>query len=341
MKVLGLTHSSSGCGYHRVMVPVALMPKDKGRITDVCNDEVLSEGWDVVIVNRMWHPELLEQRKKYGFKLVVDMDDYWIVDHYHISAMDYGASNHDLEIVKFMKAADMVTCTHERLAERIYPYNKNVVILPNAIPYGEFQFTDTKEECDKTRFFWAGGISHEPDLRLLKNPISKIKGSDIEDKVKMIVGGFSDSNYTEQKVWGAMANHFTGDKQLDSTAMKAMNVFEYYTMYQFCDIALVPLRKSNFNTYKSNIKILEAAGKSAPVICSSVHPYLGFPEDLVNYAHEDKMWLHWMRKAVYEPKWRIEQGKALREYVDKHYNFKEINLQRRAAFDSLKGQPVN
>ena len=335
MRILGLTSKNSGCGYHRVMVPVSLMPKERGRITDVCTDEVLDKGWDVVLLNRMWHDNIFEQRKKYGFKLVVDMDDYWIVDHYHISAMDYGFSNWDLQIVRFMREADMVTCTHERLAERIYPYNKSVVVLPNAIPYGEFQFTDTKEESDKLRFFWAGGISHEPDIKLLRNPISKLKGSAIEGKIKMLIGGYSDSNYTEQKTWGAMASYFTANMQLDSAALKAMDVFNYYTMYQHCDVSLIPLRKSNFNAYKSNIKILEAAGKKAPVICSSVHPYLGFPEDLVNYAHEDKMWLHWMHKLTDSEQMRKEQGEALREYVDKHYNFREINLQRRAAFDSL------
>ena len=76
MRILGLTSKNSGCGYHRVMVPVSLMPKEKGRITDVCNDEVLSLGWDVVLVNRMWHDNLLEQRDKYGFKLVVRFSDH-------------------------------------------------------------------------------------------------------------------------------------------------------------------------------------------------------------------------------------------------------------------------
>ena len=339
MRILGLTSRHSGCGYHRVMLPVSLMPKEVGRITDVCNDEVLSLGWDIVLINRLWHPDLLEYRKKYGFKLVVDIDDYWIVDHFHINANDYGAANYDLQIVNFLKQADLVTTTHHRLAERVYPYNKNVQILPNAIPYGEFQFTDIKEESGKVRFFWAGGISHEPDLKLLKNPISKIKGGYLEDKIKMVIGGYSDSNYTEQKHWGAMVNSFTDDKNLLHLGIKAMPVFDYYKMFEHCDVMMIPLKKSNFNIYKSNIKILEAAGKKSPVIASSVHPYLGFPEDLVNYAHEDKMWLHWMHKLVDSEQLRKEQGEALREYVDKHYNFTEINLQRRAAFDSLIAVP--
>jgi len=59
---------------------------------------------------------------------------------------------------------------------------------------------------------------------------------------------------------------------------------------------MIPLRKSQFTIYKSNLKILEAAGKGIPVIVSSTHPYMGFPEDLVNYAGDDSMWMHWVDK---------------------------------------------
>ncbi len=56
-------------------------------------------------------------------------------------------------------------------------------------------------------------------------------------------------------------------------------------MYLESDIKLIPLRKSTFNGYKSNLKILEAAGKGIPVIVSKVNPYLGFPEDVVYYEN--------------------------------------------------------
>jgi len=133
MKVLGLTNAFSGCGYHRIMLPVSLMAKEKGRITDTIDDETLKEGFDIVYVNRMWDKaDLFALREKHGFKLVVDLDDYWILDHDHINYDHYSQSNFDMKVIQHIKAADLVTCTHDRLAERIYPYNKNVICQPNA-----------------------------------------------------------------------------------------------------------------------------------------------------------------------------------------------------------------
>lgn len=330
MKILGLTHSWSGVGYHRVMLPVSLMPKEKGRITDTLNDELLQQGWDIVLYNRTWDAhDLIALREKYGFKIVIDIDDYWVLDHFHLLYDAYAKGGEAFKIVNGLKNADLVTTTHELLAEKVREYNPNVVIVPNSLPYGEFQFNDSHEPSEKLRYFWAGGITHENDLKILREPISKMEG------VKFVMGGYSDNNQTEMLIWGKMGNYFTDNQRQDHLLIRALPPYDYYQMYRHADVVLIPLKKSTFNQYKSNLKILEAAGKGLPVICSAVHPYLGFPEDLVNYASDTKTWLHWMNKLKYSEELRCEQGKALRSYVDKHYNFTDINKKRAEAFKSL------
>ncbi len=66
MKILVLTQKFSGCGYHRLMLPVSFMPKEYGRITDTITEEELAENkYDIVFVNRIWEKDdLLELRKK-------------------------------------------------------------------------------------------------------------------------------------------------------------------------------------------------------------------------------------------------------------------------------------
>ena len=335
MKILGLTQKFSGCGYHRIMLPVSLMEKEKGRITDTITDETFETKWDIVFINRLWKNDLIELRKQHSFKLVVDVDDYWILDHDHLDYDNYKEHNVAQITINNIREADLVTCTHERLAERIKPYNNNILIVPNAIPYGKMQFTEQKTEDELTRLIWVGGISHENDLKILQKPLNNLLKSDLADKVQMILGGYCDTNETEKRIWGAMANYFTAGGNLINTSIRGMDVFNYYTMYNFSDIALIPLRKSMFNVYKSNLKILEAAGKGIPVIVSSVHPYLGFPEDLVNYADDSSMWNHWINKLVRNPQIRIEQGAELKAYCEKHYNFESINKERELAFRSL------
>jgi glycosyltransferase involved in cell wall biosynthesis len=329
MKILVLTQSFSGCGYHRLMLPVSLMQKEKARITDVFPEEF---DYDIVNINRLWaKDDLIELRKKHGFKLVVDVDDFWILDNWHLDFDTYNEHNVDSRIIKHLKEADLVTCTHERLAEMVYYHNKNVEILPNAIPYGKNQFTSERNASDLVRLFWAGGISHEEDLKILRPIMKRVLNSDLKDKVKTVVGGYSDSNQREEWIWKKMVSYFTADAKLSNMAYRGLPVFEYYQMYIESDIKLIPLRKSTFNAYKSNLKILEAAGKGIPVIVSKVNPYLGFPTDVVYYENWEKN----IRILVENKELREEKGRALFEYCNKYYNFDEINLKRQKLFESL------
>lgn len=329
MKILVLTQSFSGCGYHRLMLPISMMQKEKARITDVWPEEF---DYDIVNINRLWpKDDIFELRKKHGFKLVVDVDDFWILDNDHLDFDTYNEHLVDTKIIKHIKEADLVTCTHDRLAEKVYIHNKNVEVLPNAIPYGQNQFTSERNESDAIRLFWAGGISHEQDLKILRPVMKRVLNSDLKDKIKVIIGGYSDSNPREEWIWKKMAAYFTADALLPNMAYRGLPVFEYYKMYIESDIKLIPLRKTSFNGYKSNLKILEAAGKGIPVIVSKVNPYLGFPEDIVSYDNWDKN----IRDLVMDTDMRIEKGKALFEYCDKNFNFDKINQRRKELFESL------
>lgn len=332
MKILTLTQKFSGCGYHRLMLPVSFMPKEYGRITDTITEEELEEKkYDIVYVNRVWEKDdLIELRKKYGFKLVVDVDDYWILNHDHLMFDSFNETGFASKLIKYMKEADLVTCTHDRLAEAICVHNQNVIITPNAIPYNQGQFNGERVATDAVKIFWAGGITHDQDLKILEGPMKKVSGN-----VQMILGGFSDSNETERYYWGRMANYFTNEKKLPHTIFRGVEVFQYYDLFKYADIMLIPLVKNNFNKYKSNIKILEAAGKAVPVVVSAVHPYLGFPEDIVNYVKDRSDWNKYIDRLVNDKDLRDEQGQRLLEYCHKNYNFNEINKVRQNAFQSL------
>ena len=311
------------------------MEKQYGRVTDNMNEEQWQEKkYDIVFINRIWENEdLIQRRKEHGFKLVIDVDDYWHLSHDHLMYEGYNATNFAARLINHMREADLVTCTHERLADAIYPHNKNIQILPNAIPYGEAQFDGERVKTEGVKLFWAGGITHEQDLKLLQGVTYEldqhVKG------VQMVMGGYSDSNETERYYWGRMASYFTNDKKLPYTLIRGMEVFEYYKMFKHADIMLVPLVKNNFNAYKSNIKILEAAGKAIPVVVSAVNPYLGFPSDVVNYAKDRKDWIKHIKRLAESEDLRNEQGAKLHEYCQNNYNFHAINEKRRNAFLSL------
>jgi hypothetical protein len=93
MRILAIASKSSGVSYHRILMPIVNMQKDYCLMTDVINEEVVSNNYDLVVMNRMLHNVTPEQmndwRIKYGFKLIVDNDDHWDLGASHILSESY------------------------------------------------------------------------------------------------------------------------------------------------------------------------------------------------------------------------------------------------------------
>lgn len=331
MKILGI-YDKSAPKYFRILLPIHLLQQRFGHDVivkyKITEDDV--KDIDILFFNRIIPTvdikDLIRWRDKYSFKLICDLDDHWILESDHILYNQYKNYSISEKIIEFIKAADYITVTHDRLAsEVIHHFQKSVCILPNAIPRID-QFDISKYPSEHTRLFWAGGSTHRRDLELLKRPFQLIK----RDNVKFVMGGF----VKDDKEWQAMAKTFTTDSSYNTVVFEILGVHEYYKMYSHCDISLIPLQETKFNTHKSNLKILEAANISSPVVVSKVHPYLDFPDDVVNYTDSHNPWYKQINKLVKDPVLRSEQGAALKDYCDENYNFERINEVRKQLFEA-------
>lgn len=336
MNILCL-YDGSGPKYHRVLLPAYGLQKFDHQVK-VVNELKESDlpGIDLILFNRMisgWTVEGITRMKdKYGFKLVCDLDDHWIVGRDHMLHQAYKELNISDVIFNFILEADAVTVTHDRLRDEVEPYNANVHVLPNAIPKVA-QFDIQKTDDHLVRLFWAGGITHKKDIELLKRPLQLIK----RDKVRLVMAGYVHG----QPEWKEMASMFTTNSNYNTTVFESLKVFEYYRAYAHCDISLIPLVDNYFNRHKSNLKILEAANIGAPVIVSRVHPYLDFPEELVNYVDSHNTWFKQINKLVNSEELRYSQGYALQAYCDRHFNFDKISQQRNQLFnDTIKSSEI-
>lgn len=326
MKILA-QYDHSGPKFHRVLMPLHMMPGIDFAITGKLTDDQL-KGVDILFVNRMCTGvslnNLLNAKKAYGFKLIVDMDDHWILDPSHLLYHQYQQMNTSDIIAAYIKEADAVIVTNERLYTEVFRLNNNVHILPNAIPkYDQFLFK--KQPDKKTRLFWAGGVTHAKDLELLRNPVRRISQ---DSRVKFVLGGYS----AKQPEFLKMASAFTNGGKACHELLEALPVNQYYAAYSKCDISLIPLVDNTFNQYKSNLKILEAANIEAPVVVSYCHPYIGFPEKYVNYVINQKYWYKCVMWLLDNPEAAREQGHYLSTYCDQLYNFNDINKHRLEIF---------
>lgn len=239
MRILGLTQQQSGCGFHRIILPIGFMNNVKGYVTNHPVEEIMSEKWDILFYNRLsnFDNNLDEVRKQLSCKIVFDLDDDWVLPPNHILYDTYESFKPRIE--NNIRVADLVTCTNERLADRIYPFNNNVKIIPNAIPFGYHQFLPDKIEDEKVRIFWCGSCTHERDLALLRNPFKRL--TTFKDKIKMVIGGYNEGDAYTKKIWDTMSSHLSSGGNLPLEKLGSLLPDAYMEMYEYADICVIPL----------------------------------------------------------------------------------------------------
>jgi glycosyltransferase involved in cell wall biosynthesis len=333
MRIITVGQRNSGVSFHRLFNPLIYLPKDYAMMTDVLTEEELEKGYDILFINRyiagMEIEEVVRLREKYGFKLVVDIDDFWHLDPWHILYGKYPTK----KVIDHIKVADLVTCSNNDLAVHIDELNPNCVVIPNALPYGEDQFTDVKTESEKVRFVYAGSVTHEKDIAILKNPMKRVAGdSMVKNNATFILCGYSEDKQVAEP-WGRMINDYMCGFKVDGYIRGALPVDQYMNFYNEADACLVPLVDSKFNSMKSNLKVLEAATKNAPVICSNVKPYADCKHIIPVNNQSD--WFTNIKKLVKDAIYRQEMGLANGEWCRENFNLVKVNKLRTQIFNAL------
>lgn len=333
MRILGISALDSGCGYHRVVLPLAFMQDIKGYVTNNPTEEVISEGWDILLYNRVspFDTDWNKAKKDLNAKIVIDLDDDWVLPPNHIAKPTYTGIRERIE--NNIREADMVTCTNERLYDKLIKLNPNVHIFPNALPYGFDQFTDEKQDSEYVRIFWCGSITHEHDIRILANPLRRFR----DDRVQMVLGGYNNTNDMSAYIWDRIASFYTNNKRLRFKILHGTTPMHYMNMYSEADICVIPLEKSDWHSCKSNLKILEAAVKGVPVIVSKVEPYSLDFDAPVFWVESQKDWNKYLKLLINDVNLREDYGKKLKEWAKQKYDIQDVNKRRREAFADLIG----
>ncbi len=188
-----------------------------------------------------------------------------------------------------------------------------------------------KEESDYVRLFWAGSITHEHDINILKNPIRRLT----DKRIQMVLGGYNNSNETTTMIWDRMASVFTNNKRLPFKILEGTTPNKYMEMYQEGDIMLIPLEKSSWHASKSNLKVLESAAKSIPCIVSDVEPYNLDSDAPILWVRNQTDWYKHIMALVKDKNLREDYGKKLYQWAEEKYNHARINAIRQSAFADL------
>lgn len=316
MKIFGWAADRQGCGWYRIAVPLHGLREWGGHAVDASEhlphkgpDPDL-DGVDIVVGQRVCLPPatMMWQRicREGKVATVYEVDDDLLdVDASSERAYEfYGRPDIRANIVANAAAADMVTVSTDALAEVMSRYNRNVVVLPNALDPGLFEWN---RPCrDHLTAGWAGSATHRMDLAEAAPGIRQFlrRHPDVgwhfvgEDYTRMVAG-------TDAALAGRIRH--TGWRH---------DISAYYATLDF-DIGIAPLRPHLFNRSKTWVKIAEYAALGIPYVATDFGPYAewgGHGERglLVRYPHE---WPKALHTLASDQALREQMGVAARVYA--------------------------
>lgn len=254
--------------------------------------------------------KIIQMMKKMGIKVVVDLDDHYILPKEHPMHGITKVHKFHESVIPNLKEADYITTTTPYFASKLKTHNNNVVVFPNAIDPQEDQFIPKPTTSERVRVGYIAGSSHFEDLKLC-TPMFKSLTLREEEKIQMVLCGYdirgvitnpqtNESRKIEphESVWFMYEQMVTKNYEIIKDHPEYINYLktfnkEYYpgeenmafrrhwtkpitsyaTHYNNIDISIAPLFDNEFNKCKSQLKVIEAGFFKKPLIAERAEPY--------------------------------------------------------------------
>lgn len=329
--LLLVTDTNNGVFLNRIINPFRYIDNQDINYkftNDVYEDEL--EWADCLILASIIYKPRVEVMKsllvKYNVKLIVDVDDYAGLHKRHVDYDKQKLNNIHEYYIEYIEAADQVWVTNEVLCNYAKKYNDNVVVIPNAIPFGEGNYTDKKYLRNQRKtFIYSCNVRHKDDVIILQKPIKEINKQPLfKQSATMCMYGYLNGYY--QNTWKVIENVFSAGKLEEKTYMRMpyATIDKYMDNLSIGDVGLVPLENNYFNQCKSNLKVLEYATKKIPAIISNVSSLtVNNPPCII--AKNDKDWVEAFMLYLKDENKRKEDGQKLHDWAVSNYSLKVIN----------------
>lgn len=293
------------------------------------SDETITEQaakWaDVVVLSSVVYKEgialLREYQVEHGLKIVVDCDDYFDLNPDSPFIKEHEKSDAKRVIKKTMEIADMVTTTTKHLAGKLSEINKNVKVLPNYMDMDRWDLAKYHNESDRIRIGWAGSMTHLDDLKMIVEPLIKIK-----------------QNYPQ------VDYIFVGETRIadlfpfpvETMLGVPFDVWPAKLNGLRLDIGLAPLKDTPFNKCKSNIKWLEYSIAQIPGVYSpTVYQHTNFEPKFGLVADSPETWYGAIEHYINYPQRRQEVVDSSYGRVKKFFSLEKHIHEWNSAFKGL------
>jgi glycosyltransferase involved in cell wall biosynthesis len=302
----------SACNFHRIILPLSNMPPIGNTRTPI------------LFVNRLGvDRQTIDRFRVNGFKVVIDLDDdIWLSPGHLLYDLHKTGGVSEL-LIQNVRRADVVMVTNPVLATKVAPYHRNIVVVPNALPFDTGQFS--RSTFDNGReIVYVGGFGHENDLRIIRDAVPR---------EQFVIAGDPGPPFDEviSPSWQRIREAFSF-----AEFRPALEISQYMQHYDGRCISVAPLVNTDFNRSKSNLKTLEAGAKGLALVASPIHPYYNdVDKGVVLYASNHDEWENILKKLLTDRQFLSERREALMEHVRKYYHIRSANEIRRQVFAML------
>jgi glycosyltransferase involved in cell wall biosynthesis len=246
IKILFFNKDIAGVGYWRTLTPAMQLDQDHSDKFKVeINPDINFEDYEgtlaylkqfqIIHYHRFIFPninqtiQLARELRKNGTVLVMDIDDYWLLDKSHPMFPTANENKMHLDIIDNLKIADYITTTTDLFAAEIRKHTgkDNVFVFPNSVnPEWMRQFQDNRKADEKyTRITYMAGSSHKNDVQQLEG-VTNMLGSteEVRDKFKFLLAGWdTEGTTTDFKFNQQFATVLQKRRLWDAKMIKSIN----------------------------------------------------------------------------------------------------------------------
>jgi len=299
----------------------------------------LPEGTDIVILELLTSPEMVDKCHELGAKVIYEADDAFL-DTYgkERKNLDHVDENHKQKTIETISKCDAMIVTNQVLKDNFARFvDIPIYVIPNYVDlnwYGEGKI-NIERTTDEVRIGWFGSRGHLEDLDMIVPAINQVLEKYKNAKfVYCGFGGMSSDRMVTEVGWGEdIFKDIPRDRREFAVGVRE-DIWPMKHRALDLDIGIAPLVDDYFNTCKTPIKWMEYAALGTPSVCSPTL-YEGVVENEVTgfIAHDIGEWVRYLSFLVEDVNLRKSVGAAARETV---YNLHNLQNHREEWVDVFK-----
>ena len=329
------------------------------RINEQTNHEMLvvefgkwngsTVGADLVIIEMLTAPRLVEACHAQGAKVIFEVDDAFIdtYDKNRKNLQQMGPKWRE-NAIETVQLVDALTLTNTHLRDNMRRFtDKPIHILPNYMDlnwYGKTKLI-IRRNTEEVRIGWFGSKGHFEDLRMivpaLKNTLEKYPNAKF---VYCGFGGMSSDRLVTEVGWGEDVFHEIPRHRREFVIATGEDIWPMKHQTLDFDIGIAPLIDDEFNHCKSQIKWMEYAMLSTPAVCSpTVYGESPFSPQRPTVTHgkdgfiakTQEEWEKYLGMLIEKESLRKRIGQAAHDNVVTNWNIDKHWTKWLTAYESL------